>query len=85
VEEEVREGHPAEGDAKVAQMREVRLSRHARAMDLGEDDLLLRSVRQPPRGDVALEGAQLHRLIPAGLSLTEDPEERLGLEGRVAL
>ena len=54
-------------------------------MDLGEDDLALGAVLQPPGGDLALERAELDRLVAAGPALAQQAEQRRGLEGRVAL
>ncbi len=66
-------------------MGEVGLRRDAGAMDLRGDHLPLRAVLEPPGGDMPLKRAELDRLIATGAAFHQQPEEGLGLQGRVAL
>jgi hypothetical protein len=85
VEQQVGEGDAGQRDGQVAHGGEVTLTKPARLMDLRKDDILLRPVEGAPLGDVALEGAQLAGGVAVGMLFTEQGEEGLGLQGRVAL
>ena len=84
MEDEVREGHPAEGDAEIGHVGEVRLGALPRPVDLREDHLPVGAVLGAPGGDVALERPQLRRLIAPGGPLAQQREERRRLQGGVA-
>ncbi len=84
VEEQMRERDPAERDAEIGHVGEVRLRHDPGLMDLGEEDLLGRTVLRPPGGDLALEGAELDGLIVVRPAFAEQGEERRRLQGRVA-
>ena len=54
VKEQMRKGDTSKCDLQVGHMGKVGLGRLPRAMDLGEDDLVLRSMLSAPGGDMAL-------------------------------
>lgn len=83
--EQVREGLVGQRDAKVGHMREVGLGAHSGVMDLGEDHRTVGAIKGAPVSNMALERAKLALLIAAGVLLTQGGEERVGLEGGVAL
>ena len=83
--DQVREGDAAQADAQVVHMGEVGLRKLARRAHLLRVALLLRAVQRGPLLDMALEGPQLDRLVAAGLLGAEEVEERLGLQGGIAL
>ena len=63
VEDQVRKGHAAQGDAQAAHVGEVGLRRFARFVDLRKDHLAARAVLSPPRGDLTMQRAQLTSLV----------------------
>src|SRR5262249_7812649 len=63
----------------------VGLRQFSRCVDLGKIDLLLWAMQRTPRLDVALQRAQLTRLIASRLLDAEQLEEGLGLQRTVAL
>src|SRR5690606_38613300 len=73
-----------ERDVEAGAVGPVRLQGLARAVLLGEEDLLLGAVLCPPAPHPALEGADLAVRVPSGhpFALAHGAEERLRLELR---
>jgi hypothetical protein len=75
VEDQVREGDPAESDPEIGHVGEVGLGDPARLVNLREEDLFVRAVLDPPDGDLALQSPQLACLVTPGMLLAEQPEQ----------
>ena len=77
--------HSVCGDGKVVHMGEVGLAKLSGLMDLLKDDLTSGARVSAPEPHVALERAQLDRLIAAREAQAEFVEECLDLQGRITL
>jgi len=72
-------------DLQSRHVREVRLAELARLMNLGEEDLLDRPLRGPPRLDPPLQRPQLAILELARLLTLKPLQQCLGLQTRIHL
>src|SRR6266699_1539760 len=84
MEEQMDERDPADGDAQILHVREIRLSSLAGPVPLLEDDVLLRPMQCFPLRDVSLQGAHLDGLVAPGMSLTQQRKQGGPLQGRVS-
>jgi hypothetical protein len=82
--EQMGERDPADGDAQILHVREIRLPALTGPVPLFKDDLLLRSMQGFPLRDVSLQGAHLDGLVAPGMSLTQQRKQRRPLQGRVS-
>lgn len=83
MEDEVREGHAANGHFQAGAMGEVGGAQTARFMDLGKEDLFGRAMQGAAFLEATLQGAQLAIGEASGIAVLQVDEQGLGLQSGV--